>query len=62
MDVDPRQVMRILDYHGIDLRLEDGRLVARCRNGPMPDDMIRFIQHFKDLIVTELAKSERSAA
>lgn len=62
MDVDPKQVMRILDFRGIDVRFEDGRLVGRCRDGPMPDDMVRFIQHFKDLIVDELRERERTAA
>ncbi len=49
------------DIH-IDLRLEDGRLVGQCRHGPMPDDIVSFIQHFKALIVTELVKRERTAA
>lgn len=62
MDVDPRQVMRILDYRGIDVRLEDGRLIGRCRDGPMPDDMVRFIQHFKELVIRELSKDEKTAA
>ncbi len=62
MRADPRQVMRILDYRGIDVRLEDGRLIGRSGDGPMPDDMVRFIQYFKALIVAELAKRERSAA
>ncbi len=54
MSAAPKQIMRILDYRGIDVRLEDGQLVTRCRDGPMPDDMVRFIRHFKDLIVAEL--------
>ena len=61
MSADPRQVLRVLDYRGIDVRMEDGRLIARCRHGPMPDDMIRFVRHFKDLIVTEL-ESRKAAA
>jgi hypothetical protein len=54
MAADPKQVLRILDYRGIDLRLDGDRLIARPRSGQLPDDMARFIRHFKDLIVAEL--------
>jgi hypothetical protein len=62
MSADPRQVLRILDYRGIDVRLEHGRLIARCRHGQVPPDMISFIRYFTDLIVNELHERERTAA
>lgn len=54
MTADPKQVLRILDYRGIDIRVEEGRLVAKSRQGHIPDDMVRFIDRFKEIIVTEL--------
>jgi hypothetical protein len=54
MSADPKQVMRILDYRGIDVRLEDGQMIARCRRGQVPPDMISFIRYFRDLIVAEI--------
>jgi hypothetical protein len=53
------QVMRVLDYRGIDVRLVAGRLVGRARHGDMPADIVRFVRHFKDLIIAELAERER---
>jgi hypothetical protein len=61
MAANPNQVMRILDYRGINVRLDHGRLIGKSRTGPMPDDLIPFIQHFKDLIVAELVERERLA-
>jgi len=61
MSADPKQVMRILDIRGIDIRLADGQLQARWRHGPMPADMTQFIRHFRALIVAELAEAERLA-
>ena len=54
MSADPKQVLRILDYRGIDVRVEEGRLVAKSRHGHIPDDMVRFIDHFKEIILAEL--------
>lgn len=54
MDADPKQVLRIIDCRDIDIRLRDGRLVARARSGQVPPDMISFIRFFKDLIISEL--------
>lgn len=54
MSADPKQVLRILEYRGIDIRVEDGRLVAKSRQGHIPDDMVRFIDYFKEIIVTQL--------
>lgn len=54
MRADPTQVMRILDFRNVDVWLEDGRLIGRCRDGPMPEDMVQFIQHFKELIIIEV--------
>lgn len=61
MTANPKQVMRILDYRGIDVRLERGRLIGKSRTGPMPSDMVRFLQHFKGVITAELAERERVA-
>jgi hypothetical protein len=62
MVADPKQVLRILDFRGIDVRVEDNRLVAKPRHGEIPDDMIRFIRHYRDLIVNQLHPQERGAA
>jgi hypothetical protein len=62
MAADPRQVLRILDYRGIDVRVDDNRLIAKPRQGEIPDDMIRFIRHYRDLIVDQLHSQERGAA
>lgn len=62
MAADPKQVLRILAYRRIRVRLEDGRLIARHESGEIPDDMIQFIRYFKDLIVAELRSRERTAA
>lgn len=61
MAADIRQVMRILDYRGIDVRLEGARLIARPRHGALPDDMRSFIRHFRDRIVAFLQERERLA-
>jgi hypothetical protein len=59
MSADPKQVMRILGHRDIDIRLDsDGQLQARWRHGDqLPADMAAFIQHYKALIVTELAEA-----
>lgn len=81
MAADIAQVMRILRYRGISVRVRDGRLIARPvhgkadalvfngqwyraepESGPLPDDMVRFIQRFKNLIIAELDTKERTAA
>lgn len=62
MAADPQQVLRILDYRGIDVRAEDGRLIAKPRHGDIPADMIQFIRHFKDLIVAQLQSQDRGVA
>ncbi len=54
MTADPQQIKRILDYRGIDVRLDGDRLIARPRSGSIPDDMVRFIRHFKPVIIAEL--------
>lgn len=51
---DPQRIKRILDYRGIDVRLDGDRLIARPRSGPLSDDMVRFIRHFKSVIIAEL--------
>jgi hypothetical protein len=60
MSADIRQVLRVIDLRGIDLRVDDGRLVARARSGPVPEDMVRFIGHFKDMLLAELEQSPGS--
>lgn len=85
MGADMDQVLRILRYREIDIRVEDGRLIARSRdvsgadilfdfasgyqeraapeNGALPEEMIRFIAHFKDRLVTHiLAETQETAA
>jgi hypothetical protein len=59
MPANAKQVMRILDYRGISVRLVNGKLVGRANSGVLPDDMARFIRHFKDLIVAELNERQR---
>jgi hypothetical protein len=61
MTANPKQVMRILGYRGIHVRLVDGKLIGRSLAGSMPSDMVRFIKHFKDVITAELAERERLA-
>jgi len=57
MSADPRQVMRILDIRGVDIRLVDGQLEARWRHGDqLPADMVDFIAHYRSMIVAELAE------
>ena len=53
---DPHQVMRIIRWvRGVDVHLEEGQLIGRMKHGgAVPDDMIRFIRHYKPLIVTYL--------
>lgn len=58
MAADPKQILRILDYRGIDVRLDGDRLIARPRHGSLPPDMTSFIRHFKPLIVRELQACE----
>lgn len=58
MTADSQQVMRILGHRGIDVRLQDGNLIARWKFGPMPPDMVPFIRRFKQIIVTELEHEE----
>jgi len=63
MAADPRQVLRILGYRGIDIRVVDGRLEARWRHGDrLPADMAQFIQHYKAMIVAELAEDREQEA
>jgi hypothetical protein len=61
MNTNARQIMRILDYRGIDIRLEQGRLIGKSRIGPMLGDMVRFITHFRPVIIAELEERERLA-
>jgi hypothetical protein len=61
MSANVKQVMRILEYRGVNVRAERGRLIGKSRTGPMPGDMVRFIKHFKDVIIAELAERERLA-
>ena len=62
MTADPKQVIRIIGHRGIDIRLVDGQLQARWRHGPiLPTDMVDFIQHYRTLIVAELAEAEQLA-
>lgn len=61
MSADPRQVLRILELRGIDLRLVAGTLMARARTGTMPADMADFVRHYKPLIVAELQERDRLA-
>lgn len=65
---DPVQVIRILDIRGCAVFLRDGRLMARMvAGGPIPDDMVAVLRHFKPLIVATLearaaANEKRDAA
>lgn len=61
MAADIAQVLRILRYRDISVRMVDGRLVARYRHGAMPADMYSFIAHFKDRLVAYLLEEERLA-
>jgi len=61
MAADPQQVFRVLAYRGVEVRLVNGRLAARCRHGPMPEDMRRFVIHFTPLIITELHAQEEAS-
>ncbi len=54
MAVEPQLVMRILGHRGIDVRLQDGNLIARWKFGPMPPDMVPYIRRFKQIIMAEL--------
>jgi hypothetical protein len=54
MNADSKQIMRILDFRGIDVRLDGDRLFARPRSGPLSDDMVSVIRHFKSVIIAEL--------
>ncbi len=64
MTADPQQVMRILKVHGIELRIVDGTLRARCRHGAMSDEMASFVRYFKALILAEMEaeRARREAA
>lgn len=76
---DPAQILRVLHLRGVDVRLDNGRLIARpaptgavdlrfedsawraCTPdpGPLPADMVRFITHFKPLIIEALEAHQR---
>lgn len=59
---DMRQVLRILRFHGVSVRVVDGQLVARFpESTPFPDDMRSFIRHFRDRLVAYLLEEERLA-
>ena len=62
MSADLRQVFRIVDVRGIDLRIVEGRLVARGRDEPIPADMVRFIRHFRGRIVAVLMERDAMAS
>lgn len=59
---DLRQVLRILRFHGVSVRVVDGQLVARFPEySPFPDDMRAFTRHFRDRLVAYLLEEERLA-
>ncbi len=59
MAADIAQVLRILQYRQIAVRIVDGRLVDRHQHGPLSPDMYPFIAHFRDQIVAHLREEER---
>ncbi len=61
MAADPAQVIRILHFRGIQVKVDGGRLIA----GPpevMTDELRRFIRHNRDLLIAHLKSRRKDVA
>jgi hypothetical protein len=58
MAVNAQEILQVLEAGGVEVRLEEDRLIGRMvAGGPLPTGARRFIQRFREAIVAELGQT-----
>ena len=58
MPANAAEIMHVLAYGRVVVRLVDGRLQARHLDGPTPKGAVEFIERFRDVIIAALREQE----